>query len=137
LKVAPQELFSCALRRPLKSDSQTFATLGAAGVDHGPAATSLHAYQEAVSTGSANLGRLVSAFHMENPKVINDQPATNLAASHRLVVPNEGRVTLDYRKLSQLRQYLTLHTACTTGTLRRFPKLVDKTLIIYNSRSHK
>jgi hypothetical protein len=71
---APQELFSYALRRPLKSDGQTFATLGAAGVDYGPAATSLHAYQEAVSTGAANLGRLVSAFHIENPKVINDSP---------------------------------------------------------------
>jgi hypothetical protein len=74
LKVASQQLFSYALRRPLKSDSQTFATLGTAGVDHSPAATSLHAYQKAVSTGAANLGRLVSAFHIENPKVIKDSP---------------------------------------------------------------
>ena len=65
-------------------DSQTLAALGTARVDHGTAATGLHANQETVGTGAANFGRLVSAFH------------NNLY----LVAPNTIRGTDDYRKLS-------------------------------------
>ena len=46
-------------------DSQALAALGAARVDHGATATGLHADQEAVGTGAAGLGTLVSAFHAE------------------------------------------------------------------------
>lgn len=44
-------------------DGQTFAALGAACVDHGTATTGLHANEEAMGTGAASLGCLVSAFH--------------------------------------------------------------------------
>jgi len=56
------------------SNCQTFAAFGAAGVDHSTTATGFHANQEAVSTGAFNLGGLVSAFHFENPKGLNDGP---------------------------------------------------------------
>ena len=45
------------------SDGQALAALGAAGVDHGTAATGLHADQEPMGAGAANFGGLVSAFH--------------------------------------------------------------------------
>ena len=46
-------------------DSQALAAFGAASIDHGTAAASLHANQEAVGTGATDFGRLVSAFHLE------------------------------------------------------------------------
>src|SRR6188768_3120236 len=52
------------------SGGQALAALGATGVDHGTAATGLHADQEAVGTRAAHFGRLVGAFHdasRENP----------------------------------------------------------------------
>jgi len=45
------------------SESQTLAALGAASVDHGTAATGLHADEKAVGAGAADFGWLVSAFH--------------------------------------------------------------------------
>jgi hypothetical protein len=48
-------------------DSQTLAAFGAASIDDSAAAASLHAHEEAVGTGAANLGGLVSAFHDEGP----------------------------------------------------------------------
>ena len=44
-------------------DGQTLAALGAARVDDGAATAGLHADQEAVGTGAAHLGGLVSTFH--------------------------------------------------------------------------
>ena len=44
-------------------DGQTLAALGAASVDDGTAAAGLHTYEEAVGTGAADFGSLVSAFH--------------------------------------------------------------------------
>jgi hypothetical protein len=58
----------------LSLDGQTLAALGAASIDHGTAAASFHANQEAVSAGAADLGRLVSAFHFGNPKGLNVDP---------------------------------------------------------------
>ena len=46
-------------------DSQTLAAFGAACIDHGTTTAGLHANQEAVGTGAADFGRLVSAFHLE------------------------------------------------------------------------
>lgn len=46
-------------------DGQALATLGAAGVDHGAAATGLHADQKTMGTRAADLGRLISTFHFE------------------------------------------------------------------------
>jgi hypothetical protein len=47
-------------------DSQALAALGTARVDHGAAATGLHANQKTMGTGAADFGRLVSAFHFES-----------------------------------------------------------------------
>jgi hypothetical protein len=44
-------------------DGQTLATFGAASVDDCTATASLHADQEAMGTGTAGLGGLVSTFH--------------------------------------------------------------------------
>jgi hypothetical protein len=58
------------------SDSQTIATFGTTSVDNGTAATSLHANQKTVRARTANLGWLVSTFHIENPKMqIGSPPA--------------------------------------------------------------
>ena len=46
------------------SDRQALAAFGAARIDHGAATAGLHADQKAVGTGAANLGGLVSAFHV-------------------------------------------------------------------------
>ena len=50
---------------PPDLDRQTLATFGTTGVDHSTAAASFHANQETVSASAANLGGLVSAFHLE------------------------------------------------------------------------
>ena len=47
----------------LCSDAQAFAALGAPRVEHGAAAAGLHAHEETVRTGAADLGRLVGALH--------------------------------------------------------------------------
>src|SRR6476619_5356967 len=52
-------------------DGEALAALGAACVDDGTAATGLHADEEAVGTGAADFGCLVSAFHDGFP----DSPA--------------------------------------------------------------
>lgn len=62
---APRRPINCALSRLPESDSQTLAAFGAASIDHGATATGFHANQEAVSAGAFDLGRLVSAFHLE------------------------------------------------------------------------
>lgn len=61
----PEVQFNRALSGQPDSNGQTLAPFGATGVDDGAAATGFHANQEAVCTGAANLGRLVSAFHLE------------------------------------------------------------------------
>ena len=91
--------------RSPKSDSQALAALGAARIDHRTAATGLHANQEAVGAGAANLGWLVSAFHFENPKGLGEDPPSN-RADHCLVSPGMARGTGDYRKFSAPRQCL-------------------------------
>lgn len=48
---------------------QALATFGAAGVDDRPAATGLHADQEAMGARPAYFGGLVSAFHIDDPMV--------------------------------------------------------------------
>jgi hypothetical protein len=64
-EAAPKLQISCAFWRQPELDSQTLAAFGATSVDHSTAATGFHANQEAVSAGAANLGGLVSAFHLE------------------------------------------------------------------------
>ena len=46
-----------------RSDAQALAAFGPAGVEHSPATAGLHAHEEAVRTGAADLGRLVGALH--------------------------------------------------------------------------
>jgi hypothetical protein len=45
------------------SDREALATLGAARIDHGAPPTGLHADEEPVRTGAANLRRLICALH--------------------------------------------------------------------------
>jgi len=45
------------------SDSQALATLGTPGVDDGAATTCLHAHEEAMRAGTADLAGLVGALH--------------------------------------------------------------------------
>jgi hypothetical protein len=92
-------------------DSQTFAALGAACVDHSTAATGLHADQEAMGTRTANFGRLVSAFHFE---ILGDSarkyvlglynlsqlPARGRSNQYMPTSPRTIRETEDYRKFS-------------------------------------
>jgi hypothetical protein len=85
--VTPELRFSDALCPPPKSDSQTLATLGTAGVDHGAAAASLHANQEAVRACATNLGWLVSAFHIKIPKIRDGNPPAGNAAELRSCLP--------------------------------------------------
>jgi len=73
-EAASEREVSCALFGPSESDRQTLAAFGATSVYHGTAAAGFHSNQEAVSTGAANLGGLVSAFHFENPKGLSDGP---------------------------------------------------------------
>src|SRR3954468_19342117 len=49
--------------RCVESDGEALAALGAAGGDHAPAATALHANEEAVRTGATDFGRLIGALH--------------------------------------------------------------------------
>ena len=49
-------------------DGQTLAALGAACVDHSATTLGLHANEEAVGTGAANFGWLVSTFHDAIPR---------------------------------------------------------------------
>src|SRR5690606_19594464 len=49
-------------------DGQALAALGAAGVQHGTAATGFHAHAKAVGTLAAGNGRLVGAFHGRSTK---------------------------------------------------------------------
>lgn len=60
------ELAAAGLNSRLGLDSEALAALGAACVDHGAAAASLHADQEAVGTGAADFGSLIRAFHDED-----------------------------------------------------------------------
>ena len=46
-----------------RSDTQTLAALGAAGVEHGATTASLHAHEEAVRACAADFGGLIGAFH--------------------------------------------------------------------------
>jgi hypothetical protein len=46
-------------------DSQTLAAFGATCVDHSAATAGFHANQKTMGTGTADLGGLVSAFHLD------------------------------------------------------------------------
>ncbi len=82
LEVTAKLLISFALCGQSKSDSQALAALGATGIDHSTATTGLHANQKTVGAGAANLGGLVSAFHFENPKGLDeDQPTIDWGES--------------------------------------------------------
>jgi hypothetical protein len=45
------------------SDSQALTAFGAAGIQYGATTTGLHAHEETVRTGAADLGGLVGALH--------------------------------------------------------------------------
>jgi hypothetical protein len=99
LGVAAKLQISFALGRQPDLDSQSLAALGTAGIDHRTTATGLHANQEAVSAGAADLGGLVSAFHFENPKGLNeDKPAIKWGQSLSYL-PRHGQRNL---RLSQI-----------------------------------
>ena len=85
----------------VKLDSQPLAALGAARVDDGAATAGFHADQKAVGPRAADFGRLVGAFHLENPVI-------------------KFRTAFDYRKFVDWRQYQALYQVlcgpCPTGT---------------------
>ena len=120
----------------LKLNGQVLATLGATGIDHSSATTGLHANEKTVRACAANLGGLVSAFHFENPKGLNeDQPL--LSGPVTRSTPGSGvRGTKDYRKFSQHRQYFALHAASVAADPTGVFHGVDKILINYNLRQH-
>lgn len=97
--MTPETRFSEALFRLLKSDCQTLTTLGTSGVDNGAAATSLHANQETVCACAANLGRLVSAFHIENPNMLNGSLRADNPAGRQSCLPEQNQGN---RRLSQI-----------------------------------
>jgi hypothetical protein len=136
-----QKLFSPGLQNSRSLDSQTLAALGAACVDHGAATAGLHANQKTMGTGAADFGGLVSAFHVKfltGSVGIRTHSTRKIRHERRLIAPNTIRGTRHYRKLSESRQHLRLHTACNAGTCRRVQKNVDKVLINYNpARSKK
>ena len=119
---------SFARGRPSRLDSQALAALGAASIDHRTTTAGLHANQEAVGAGAANLGRLVSAFHFENPKGLNEDPPSNLT-NRCLVCAGMARGTGDYRKFSQHRQDPVQGKSRTAETGTRQIGIVDKILI--------
>ena len=119
---------SFARGRPPKSDSQALAALGAASIDHRTTTAGLHANQEAVSAGAANLGGLVSAFHFENPKGLDEDPSLNWT-NHCLVLAGMARGTEDYRKFSGHRQDPGQGKSRTAETGARQISIVDKILI--------
>jgi hypothetical protein len=117
LKLGPrlQSLHGSAryARGQQKLDSQALAAFGAACVDHGTAATGLHANQKTMGTGATDFGRLVSAFHLEFltgsvliPLFKRKQTKEDLG----LIAPNTIRGTADYRKFSEQGQHLTSNT---------------------------
>jgi hypothetical protein len=78
-------------------DSQAFAALGTARIDHSTATAGLHANQKAVGTGAADFGGLVCAFHWNvlftgprqrsgKPKIIANF-LNRGKATHPLVIP--------------------------------------------------
>ena len=136
--MTPETRFCKAPFRLLKSDRQTLATLGTSGVYNGAAATSLHANQETVCACAANLGRLVSAFHVESPNRLNGSLRAGNPAERQSSLPNKARVTGDYRKFSEHRQQRRHNAdfllACAGGTGNGGFDFVDKALINYNSQ---
>ena len=71
-EAAPELSLNGAPGQQPESHGQPLAPLGATRVDDSAAATGFHTNQKAVCAGAANLGGLVSAFHFENPKGLND-----------------------------------------------------------------
>ena len=129
-EATPEVQFNRALSSRPDSDGQTFAPFGATGVDDGAAATRFHATQEAVCTGAANLGGLVSAFHLE---ILKGSVTTRILPGRYRFSPNSERGTRYYGKLSERWQYFTATTACFAASMVEF-SLVDKDWINYNSR---
>ena len=60
---APEGSMGEDAAKPRNSDCQPLATLGAARIDDGTAATGLHAHEKPVGTGAADLRGLVGALH--------------------------------------------------------------------------
>ena len=85
--------------RLLGLDCQPLAALGTPGIDHCTTATGFHANQEAMGTGTANFGGLISAFH-GNPRDLT-----------RVI-----RSALNYRRFSASRKTWT-----SSGPRLRFP----------------
>lgn len=129
-EATPEVQFNRALSSQPDSDGQTLAPFGATSIDDGAAATGFHANQEAVCTGAANLGRLVSAFHLE---ILKGSVTTRIYPGRYRFSPNSERGTRYYGKLSQPWQYFTRTSACITGS-RAGLMLVDKDWINYNLR---
>ena len=129
-EATPEVQFNRALLSQSDSDRQTFAPFGATGVDNGAAATGFHANQEAVCTGAANLGGLVSAFHLE---ILKGSVTTRILPGRYRFSPNLERGTRYYGKLFERWQYFTTTTACIAGN-RAGLALVDKCWINYNLR---
>jgi hypothetical protein len=70
------------------SDRQALAALGTPCIDNGAAATGFHTNQKAVGAGATDFGRLVSAFHDDNPKGLGKGPNTlNEYADHWHFLP--------------------------------------------------
>jgi hypothetical protein len=117
-------------------DSQALAALGTTRVDHGAATTGLHADQETMGTRTADLGGLVSTFHLEilvisveffchaTVPTITGGTAHEMSRSHFCglglhLAALSGHITgfgktIDYRKIFQCWQCLGFPSACST-----------------------
>jgi hypothetical protein len=88
-----KQALNCQVFKKPGLDSQAFAALSAARVNHSAATAGFHANQETMGTGATDFGRLVSAFHLEIPMF-------------------EYRKAFYYRKFIQSRQHLSAPSAC-------------------------
>mgnify|MGYP001455889462 CR=1 FL=1 len=121
--------------RPSRLDSQALAALGTACVDDGATAARLHANQKTMGTGTADLGRLVCAFHLEILKGSMGSAMHPEGLLYWQIPINRPEHSQGNRQLSQefrgaARQKPRKFAQALS--LRCFPCHVDKVLINYN-----
>jgi len=130
-----QKPVSLGLPDPRELDSQALAALGAACIDHGAAATGLHANQKTMGACTADFGGLVSAFHVNFlTGSVGIRTAFTKERRHefRSIAPNTIRGTRHYRKFSEAQQHLRAYMVCSTVRFGFAGLDVDKVLINYN-----
>jgi hypothetical protein len=124
-------------------DGQTLTAFGAARVDYSAATAGFHANQKTMGTGAANLGGLVSAFHLDFLTGSFGEAASSISLnalgaarkSRRefcCIAQALARGTHDYGKFSKRQQDLRSDSACDTVRWAAHTEGVDKVLINYN-----